>query len=212
MMMLAVCKRLPYVDAELRQGRWHAHDLRAESRQMHGMTVGILGLGRIGKEVARRLIGFGVKAIYNDILEMPAEIERELKVERVAFEELLRRSDMLTLHVPLTKETHYLIGAKALARMKPGAMLINCARGPIVEETALIAALDSGHLGGAGLDVFEEEPPRHPTPLARFRNVVLTPHHAPGTVDAMREKMQQSFSNIRRFFAGEAMDDRVELG
>jgi phosphoglycerate dehydrogenase-like enzyme len=212
MMMLAVCKRLPFVDAELREGRWHANDLRAESRQIHGMTVGILGLGRIGKEVARRLIGFGVSTIYTDILDMPAELEKEIKVTRVGFEELLRRSDILTIHVPLTELTHHLFDTKALAAMKSGAMLINCARGPVVEEAALVAALDSGHLGGAGLDVFEEEPPRHPTPFARFRNVVLTPHHAPGTVDAMREKMREAFSNISRFFSGEAMDNRVELG
>jgi phosphoglycerate dehydrogenase-like enzyme len=212
MLMLAVCKRLPYVDAELRQGRWHANDLRAESRQLHGMTVGILGLGRIGKEVARRLIAFGTRTVYHDILEMPAALERELKVTRVGLGELLRLSDILTLHVPLTGLTRHMIDAAALAAMKPGAMLINCARGPVVDETALVGALESGRLGGAGLDVFEEEPPRHPTPLARFHNVVLTPHHAPGTADAMREKMGEAFANIRRFFAGEALDNRVELG
>jgi phosphoglycerate dehydrogenase-like enzyme len=212
MLMLAVCKRLPFVDAELREGRWHANDLRAESRQIHGMTVGILGLGRIGKEVARRLIGFGTRTIYNDILDMPAALEKELKVTRVGFPELIRQSDILTIHVPLTSLTHRMFDAEALAAMKPGAMLINCARGPVVEEAALVAALESGHLGGAGLDVFEEEPPRHPTPFGRFRNVVLTPHHAPGTVDAMREKMKEAFSNISRFFQGEPMDNRVELG
>ncbi|MBI1778935.1 MAG: 3-phosphoglycerate dehydrogenase [Proteobacteria bacterium] len=212
MLMLAVCKRLPFVDAELRQGRWHANDLRAESRQLFGMTVGILGLGRIGREVARRLIGFSTETIYHDILDMPSAVEKELRVHSVRFPELLAKSDILTLHVPLTEITHHMIDADALAQMKPSAMLINCARGPVVDEAALAAALERGHLGGAGLDVFEEEPPSHPSPLARFHNVVLTPHHAPGTVDAMREKMGDAFANIRRFFAGEALDNRVELG
>jgi phosphoglycerate dehydrogenase-like enzyme len=211
MLMLAVCKRLPYVDAELRQGRWHSSDLRAESRQLDGMTVGIVGLGRIGKEVARRLIGFRTTTLYHDIVDMPASVERECRARRVDLATLLRDSDIVTMHVPLTSATHRMIGTEALARMKPGAMLINCARGPVVDEAALVAALDSGRLGGAGLDVFEVEPPPQPTPLARFHNVVLTPHHAPGTRDAMRLKLQDAFANVARFFRGEPLNDRVVL-
>jgi D-3-phosphoglycerate dehydrogenase / 2-oxoglutarate reductase len=212
MMMLAVGKRLAYVDAELRQGRWHANDLRAESHQLSGATVGIVGLGRIGKELARMLTIFGTTTLYHDILEMPAEIERALKVTRVGFDDLLARSDIVTLHVPLTDLTRHMIDRAALARMKPGAYLINCARGPVVSETALIEALDSGRLGGAGLDTFEVEPLPGPSPFARFRNVVITPHHAPGTVEAMQLKMQDIFANIDRFRRGEALADRIELG
>jgi len=211
MLMLATCKRLPYLDSELRQGRWHANTLRAESRQIHGMTIGIVGLGRIGKEVARHLMGFGVSLLYTDILEMPAEIERELKVTRTSLDELLARSDIVTLHVPLTPDTRHLINDATLARMKAGAILINCARGPVVEEAALVKALESGHLGGAGLDVFEIEPPAHPTPFARFRNVVLTPHNSPGTRDAMRLKFSDIFANIERFYRGEPLENRVPL-
>lgn len=212
MMMLAVCKRLAFLDAELRRGVWHANDMRAESRQLHGMTVGIVGLGRIGKEVCRKLQGFGVTLVYHDILDMPAEVERELKVRRVTFDELLAISDMVTLHLPLTDQSFHMMNRDTIGRMKPGAMLINCARGPIVEEPALVEALESGHLAGAGLDTFEIEPPPHPTPFARFHNVVLTPHNSPGTRDAMRMKMDDIFGNIGRFYGGAGLLDRVPLG
>jgi phosphoglycerate dehydrogenase-like enzyme len=212
MLMLAVGKRLSFVDAELRQGRWHANDLRAESHQLTGATVGIVGLGRIGKELARMLTVFRTTTLYHDILEMPKDLERELKVTRVGLDELLSRSDVVTLHVPLTELTHHMIDAKALKRMKPGAYLLNCARGPVVSEPALVDALKSGHLGGAGLDTYEVEPPPGPSPLAQFRNVVLTPHHAPGTVEAMKLKMDDIFANIDRFRRGEALVDRIELG
>lgn len=212
MMMLAVGKRLTFVDAELRQGRWHANDLRAESHQLSAATVGIVGLGRIGKELARLLTVFGTTTLYHDILEMPAAIERQLKVARVRFDELLARSDIVTLHVPLTDLTRHMIDAAAFRRMKQGAFLINCARGPVVSEPALVDALRSGHLGGAGLDTFEVEPPPSPSPLAGFRNVVMTPHHAPGTVEAMRLKMTDIFANIDRFRRGEPLADRIELG
>ena len=212
MMMLAVCKRLAYLDAELRRGVWHANDMRAESRQLFGMTVGIVGLGRIGREVARHLQGFGVTLVYHDIVDMADELERELKVRRVGFDELLAISDMVTLHLPLTELSHHMMNRETIGRMKPGAMLINCARGPIVEEAALVEALRSGHLSGAGLDTFEVEPPPHPTPFAEFRNVVLTPHNAPGTRDAMAMKMVDIFTNVERFYRTEPLIDRVPLG
>ncbi|MCC7275375.1 MAG: 2-hydroxyacid dehydrogenase [Alphaproteobacteria bacterium] len=212
MMMLAVCKRLPFLDAELRRGVWHANDMRAESRQLHGMTVGIVGLGRIGKELAAHLQGFGVTLLYHDVLAMPEEVERALKVTRTPFRELLARVDMLSLHVPLTEQTFHMMNRETIGLMKPGAILINCARGPVVEEAALVAALESGHLAGAGLDVFEVEPPAHPTPFAKLHNVVLTPHNSPGTRDAMRMKMADIFANVRRFYGGEPLADRVPLG
>jgi phosphoglycerate dehydrogenase-like enzyme len=105
-----------------------------------------------------------VTLVYHDILDMPAELERELKVRRVTFDELLAVSDMVTLHLPLTEQSFHMLNRETIGRMKPGAMLINCARGPIVEEPALVEALRSGHLAGAGLDTFEIEPPPHPTP------------------------------------------------
>ena len=211
MLMLAVCKRLAYVDAEMRRGVFHYSDLRPESRQLYGKTVGIVGMGRIGREVARRLLGFGVTLLYHDIVPAGLELEREFRLTRTDMDELLAKSDVVTLHVPLTPETFHMIDRAALAAMKAGTMLINCARGPVVSETALIEALRSGRLGGAGLDVFEQEPPQHPMPLAEFHNVVMTPHIAPGTVDAMHMKLHDVFANVQRLYAGEAVaePDRV---
>ena len=211
MMMLATGRRLAYCDSELREGRWHSNTFRSSARQLFGSTVGIIGFGRIGKQVAKRLIGFGTKTIYTDLLEMSPEIEAELKVTRVDIDTLLAESDFVSLHVPLTELTHHLIDEVALNKMKADGTLINCARGPVVSEVALIAALKSGHIGGAGLDVFEVEPPAAPNPFAGFANVVLTPHHAPGTRDTMIVKFKEIFANADRFFNGERMENEISL-
>ncbi len=211
MMMLATGRRLAYCDSELREGRWHSNTFRSSARQLFGSTVGIIGFGRIGKQVAKRLIGFGTSTIYTDLLEMSPEIEVELKAKRVDIDTLLAKSDFVSLHVPLTELTHHLIDEVALNKMKAGATLINCARGPVVSEVALIAALKSGHIGGAGLDVFEVEPPAAPNPFADFANVVLTPHHAPGTRDTMIVKFKEIFANADRFFNGERMQNEISL-
>jgi len=211
MMMLATGRRLAYCDSELREGRWHSNTFRSSARQLFGSTVGIIGFGRIGKQVAKRLIGFGTRTIYTDLLEMSSEIEVELKATRVDIDTLLAESDFVSLHVPLTELTHHLIDEVALNKMKAGGTLINCARGPVVSEIALIAALKSGHIGGAGLDVFEVEPPAAPNPFADFVNVVLTPHHAPGTRDTMIVKFKEIFANADRFFNGERMENEISL-
>ncbi len=212
MLMLAVGKRLPFIDGKLRQGVWLAQNLRAESRQIFGKTVGIIGFGRIGREVARRLAGWGTTIIYHDIAAVPEEVERELSATRHPLDALLATSDIVTLHVPLTTATRNLIDRRALALMKPGAMLINCARGPVVDEDALVEALRAGRLGGAGLDVFAVEPPPSPTPFAAFHNTVLTPHNAPGTADIMLMKMEEIWSELSLFFAGEAMRNEIVGG
>ncbi|NQW11935.1 MAG: 3-phosphoglycerate dehydrogenase [Alphaproteobacteria bacterium] len=211
MMMLAVGRRLCFQDSELRAGRWHSNTFRAEARGLGGATVGIIGLGRIGKQVARRLVPFGCTVLYHDILEMDPVVEAELQVTRTPFEALLETVDYLTLHVPLTDLTRHMIDSGALARMKPEAILINCARGPVVSETALYEALHEGRLGGAGLDVFEVEPVAGPSIFAEFPNVVLTPHNAPGTRDIMRRKFRDVFANAVRFRDGDNLHDRVEL-
>ena len=211
MMMLATGRRLAFCDSELREGRWHSNTFRSSARQLFGSTVGIIGFGRIGKQVAKRLIGFDTRTIYTDLLEIAPEIESELKSSRVDIDTLLTESDFITLHVPLTELTHHLIDEVALNKMKTGATLINCARGPVVSEVALIAALKSGHIGGAGLDVFEVEPPATPNPFADFANVVLTPHHAPGTRDTMLVKFKEIFANADRFFSGERMENEISL-
>jgi phosphoglycerate dehydrogenase-like enzyme len=210
LLALAVCKRLPYADAEVRQGRWHVNALRPESRELAGMTVGYLGMGRIGQAVAARLKAFGTTGLYtDDAAPLDAARERELGLARVDFGSLLERVDLLSLHVPLTPATRHIVDAAALARMKPGAIVVNTARGGLVDEAALNEALATGRLGGAGLDVFEGEPPARSNPLLGLRSVVATPHIAAGTRDALRTKMRALFANVARFYAGGELANRV---
>ena len=210
LLALAVCKRLSYADAELRQGRWHINALRPESRELAGMTVGYLGMGRIGQALAARMKAFDTTGLYtDDAAPLDAPRERELGLTRVDFGSLLERVDLLSLHVPLTPATRHIIDAAAIARMKPGAIIINTARGGLIDDAALSDALMSGRLGGAGLDVFEGEPPAPSNPLLALRSVVVTPHIAAGTRDALRTKMRALFANVARFYAGGELANRV---
>lgn len=212
LLALAVMRRLAYADAELRQGRWHINALRDESRELAGKTVGYLGMGRIGRAAAQRFRAFDTTGIYHDpAATLPAKDEAALGVRAAPFDEVLASADIVTLHLPLTEASRHLIDRRALARMKPGAVLINTARGPIVDEAALVEALQSGHLGGAGLDVFETEPPSVASPLMGMRNVVLTPHISAGTRDAFEAKMEAVFANLRRYFAGEPVENEVAV-
>ncbi len=212
LLMLAACKLLPYADRELREGRFHINALRPYSRELAGRTVGYLGFGRIGQAVAERLRAFGCTAIYHDP-EVPADHARDqaLAARSVTFDELLQEADVLSLHVPLTRDTRGLIGRAALARMKPDAVLINTARGGIVDEDALADALAAGRLAAAGLDVFEREPPDPAHRLLALRNVVVTPHISAGTRDALATKMRAAFANIVRFSRGEPLAHEVLL-
>ena len=212
LLILAACKRLPYADAELRRGHWHVNTLRPISRELAGSTVGLVGLGRIGRAVAERLRPFQVRVLYTDpaVALSPADA-KALGAERVPLARLLAESDIVSLHTPLTSETRHLIDARTISQMKEGAYLINTARGPIVEQTALVEALRSGRLAAAALDVFEAEPLLAGNPLAELPNVVLTPHVAAGTRQAMAEKMRTLFANVERFYRGEPMENEVVL-
>jgi phosphoglycerate dehydrogenase-like enzyme len=211
MLMLAVCKRLPFVDAELRAGRFHVNALRAVSRELFGRTIGYIGMGRIGQAVAARLRAWDTTGIYTDPIALTPQREAELGLRRTTHDELLATADIVTLHLPLTAQTRGMIGAAAFARMKPGAMLINAARGGIVDEAALVAALDGGRLAGVGLDVFTAEPMPRDHPLFRFPNVVLTPHIAVGSRDAFHTKMSAVFANAERFYRGEKLLNHIDL-
>ncbi len=204
LLILAALKLLPHADSELRQGRFHINALRPVSRELFGLTVGYVGMGRIAQAVVERLRGFGTRGLFHD----PA-VQRFDGVEKVSLEALLERADVVSLHLPLTPQTRHLVGAASLARMKRGAYLVNTARGGLVDEKALVAALDAGHLAGAALDVFETEPVAAGHPLARFRNVVLTPHISAGTRDALSTKMKALFANVERFYRGEPLMNRV---
>ena len=174
-LILAVARRIVEGDKLMREGHFLGWELDLLlGTDVHGKTLGVVGFGRIGQAVARRARGFGMEVLYFNRSRKP-EAERELGAEFVPFEELLQRSDFISIHLPLTPETHHLFSAKEFKLMKPTAFLINVARGSIVDEEALVQALKAGELAGAALDVFEHEPRVHPD-LLKKENVVLTPH------------------------------------
>lgn len=180
-LMLALVRHIPQADASLRRGEWERSRFRGI--ELHGKTLGLLGAGRIGSEVARRAAAFGMQVVVYDPY-LSVERAREVGAELTTLADLLERADLITVHVPLTDETRGLIGAEAIAAMKPTAYLINAARGGVVDEMALAAALESGKLAGAALDVFEEEPVRADHPLLSFENVVAVPHLGAATKEA----------------------------
>jgi phosphoglycerate dehydrogenase-like enzyme len=194
--MLNVVRQGARIDRAMRDGEWRPTGLR--SRDMRALIVGIVGMGNIGQQVAARVAGFGSKVLYFDVIarDLPA-------YEPVLFDELLERSDIVTLHLPLDVGSTALIGAAQLRRMRPGAILCNASRGPIVDEAALVAALESGHLGGAALDVFEVEPLAPDSPLRHLENVFLSPHIAGGSEQARANLLEQTAANVRRALAGE---------
>ncbi len=201
-LILGVYRRLTEMDRNVRNECWKAIDSGMTTFTIQGKTVGIVGLGHIGREVAARLVPFGAQVLYYDPYPVQAEVERALQVERVELHELLQRSDVVTLHVPLNEQTHHLIGASELARMKSSAILINTCRGPVVDEAALIQALESGAIQAAGLDVLREEPTDPHNPILQFDNVIFTPHVAGVTYDTWERRGQFIFENLQRVWAG----------
>ncbi|MCL4747429.1 MAG: 2-hydroxyacid dehydrogenase [Burkholderiaceae bacterium] len=210
LLMLAACKLLPFADRELREGRFHINALRPQSREIAGMTIGYVGFGRIGQAVATRLKVFGTNGLYADAaVALDPTAQTALGVRRASLDEVLAAADILSLHLPLTGETRGLISRDAIARMKVGAILVNTARGGIVDEDALADALATGHLAAAGLDVFTKEPPDVSHRLFGMPNVVVTPHISAGTRDALAVKMAAIFANIVRFERGEPILNKV---
>ena len=204
-LMLALYKRLCMADQSLRQGKWLKWELRTGCYELAGKTVGIIGGGAIGRAVAKRLSGFECRVLYYDLFRLPEETEKALGMTYTAKDKLLMQSDIVSLHLPLTQETRGLIGPRELALMKPSALLINTARGGVVNELALIEALRNRTIAGAGLDVFAKEPPEPDNPLLQMDNVVLTPHNAGGTVDTVKKVIRHSFENIIRIERGEPL-------
>jgi len=187
-LLMATARRVVEADKYVRAGQWHRWEfLRLLGSDVHGKTLGVIGFGRIGRAVARRALGFDMRVLYQDTVRADAPTERELRATFVDMATLLHEADFVTLHSLLTTETRHLIDAAALRAMKKTAYLINAARGPIVDEAALVRALTERWIAGAGLDVFEEEPHVHPG-LLGLDNVVLAPHIASAS-DATRHKM-----------------------
>ena len=187
-LMLATARRITEVESCIRAGQWTGWRLKQWlGVDVHHATLGIIGMGRIGQTIARRAAGFDMKVIYNNRKRLSQDIERRLNATYASKDELLAQADFVVLQVPYSPETHHLIGAAELRKMKPSAILINSTRGGVVDDAALIDALSNGALRGAGLDVFENEPRLNPAFL-QLRNVVLTPHIGSST-EATRQAM-----------------------
>jgi D-3-phosphoglycerate dehydrogenase len=215
--IMALARHLPAADASMRQGKWDRSKLTGT--QLAGKTLGVVGLGRVGREVARRAAGLDMKVIGFDPF-LAADRAAQLGIEAAPdLDALLPRCDFLTVHTPLTAETTNLIGARELGRMKQGAQVVNCARGGIINEDALAEALRSGHLAGAALDVYSQEPPPADHALLKLPNVVLTPHLGASTVEAQEsvalEAAQLLIDYLTRgaiqFAVNVAPVDRTEL-
>lgn len=212
LLMLAACRSLPLLDRNTRKGAWDKEIARGIGRHISGSTIGIIGFGAIGRTVGALLQPFGATVIYTDPIRAPRELEHELNVTQVPLEDLLRRSDIVTLHVPLQSDTAGFLNRDRLAAMKPGAILINCARGGLVDETAVFDALQSGQLFAAGIDAFVQEPPVG-SPLLTTNKTVVTPHMAGATRANFGTIADRAIENARRVLAGEDIPDadRVTL-
>jgi D-3-phosphoglycerate dehydrogenase len=204
-LMLSVYRRIPYADRKTRAGEWIKPQMRGMCYMIDGKTVGLLGFGAIARMVARRLAGFDCKVVYHDLNRADHITERALNARWVPFEELLANSDILSIHVPYTKGTADIIDAGAIAKMKDGAIIVNTARGGIVNEAALYDALVSGKLRGAGLDVFAAEPPPADHPFFALDNVVLTPHAGGGVFDNVANVARHAIGNMLKVLGGQPL-------
>jgi phosphoglycerate dehydrogenase-like enzyme len=204
MLILAALKHLHALDDGVRHGRWRGAAAAAgRVHELFGSTVGIVGMGRIGREVAQRLAGWNVSIVYYDPFRLSADVEHQLGARYVELDQLLRIADAVTVHVPLNASTRHLIDAESLSLMKPSAVLVNTARGGLVDEEALAAALREHRILGAGLDVLSQEPPPADHPLLELSNVVLTPHSAGPTWESFPRRFANCFENIERVQRGE---------
>lgn len=206
-LMLALARKLPAANTSMHAGKWEKKNL--QGAELKGKTLGILGLGRVGLEVARRARGFGLEIVGSDPF-VSAAVARENGILLVSVEDLLARADYLTLHVGLTPQTHGFINTKTLASMKKGVRIINCARGELVEDAALVEALKSGQVAGAALDVFAEEPPKD-SPYAALDNVILTPHIAGSTGEAQEAVGIQIARQVREYLKLGVVQNAVNL-
>jgi glyoxylate reductase len=208
-LLMAIARRIVEADKFVREGKFRGWEpMLLLGTDVFGATLGIVGFGRIGQAMARRALGFNMRVLYYDNSRIDEQIEKELKATFVDLPTLLKESDFVTLHVPLTKQTHHLIGEKELKMMKKDAYLINTARGPVVDEKALVKALKEGWIKGAALDVFENEPEIEPE-LLKLDNVVLAPHIASASY-ATRSKMSVMVAeNIIKALNGEVPPNLV---
>jgi len=203
LLMLAVARKLPWQHEGVVSGRWRGNDFNSTRLyELEDKTLGIVGLGNIGKKVARRAKAFDMRIQYYDIHRLTGDQEDALGIRFALFPELLKTSDIITLHVPLDRSTHNLIGEREFALMKPTAILVNTCRGPVVDEKALYIALRDEKILGAGLDVMVEEPPKPDHELFTLKNAIFSPHGAGPTWDNHWKRWRNAFDNCERVARG----------
>jgi glyoxylate reductase len=208
-LLMAAARRLVEGDVFTRAGKWKSWSpTMFLGRDVHGKTLGILGLGRIGQAVARRAAGFNMRIVFHNPRAVPDSMIRELGAEPVSFEELLRISDFITVHVPLSASTTHLLNDRAFAMMKPTCIVVNTARGPVVDEKALVRALKSKQIAGAGLDVFENEPQVEPE-LLHMDNVVLAPHIGSASYETRLKMCMMAAANLLAWLKGQCPPNLV---
>ena len=202
-LLMAAARRVVEADAFARAGKWKAWSpTMFLGRDVYGKTLGIIGLGRIGQAVARRAPGFGMRVIFHNSHPVSENVRREAGVESVSFEELLRTSDFISLHVPLSAQTTHLLNERAFAMMKTSCIVVNTARGPVIDERSLVHALKEKRIAGAGLDVFEREPEIEHD-LLKMENVVLAPHIGSGSYETRLKMCMMAADNLLSWLRGE---------
>jgi phosphoglycerate dehydrogenase-like enzyme len=213
-LMLMVYKRLEQGIRGVKDGTWQGPAKSGPYGTLYELserTVGIVGLGHIGSKVAKRLMGFETETLYYDIKEFSQKYERSLKVKRVSFDELLERSHIVTVHVPLNSQTRKMFSDREFKAMRNDAIFINTCRGPVQDESALIRALQTRQIAGAGIDVFEQEPTPLDNQLLHMDNVVVTPHLAGSTQERVDRAIVFSFENARRVINGQKPLSAVQI-
>jgi len=209
-LLMAAARRVVEADKYVRTGKWRVgwHPMMFQGGDVYGATLGIVGLGRIGSSIAKRAKGFDMKVLYHDVIRRQ-DLEKELGIEYTEIDTLLQKADFVTLNVPLLKETHHLIDEKRLKLMKKTAILINNARGPVVDERALYKALKEGWIAGAGLDVFEQEPTPASNLLLTLDNTVVAPHISSASFETRSKMAEMVAGNLIAFFEGKAPPNLV---
>lgn len=202
-LLMAVARKVAEADKYIRTGKWKVgwHPTMLQGRDVYGATLGIIGLGRIGSSIAKRANGFDMKVLYHDVVRRQ-DLEKELGLEYTEIDALLQKADFVTLNVPLLKDTYHLIDEKKLRLMKKTAILINNARGPVIDEKVLYEALKEGWIAGAGLDVFEQEPTPQSNPLLTLDNVVVSPHISSASFETRSRMAEMVVENLMAFFEG----------
>jgi D-3-phosphoglycerate dehydrogenase len=197
--MLALARMLIFADTSVKQGTWDRGSVRGV--ELYGKTLGLVGIGRIGARVAKHAQGFDMRVLAYDPYASE-EAARSAKATLADLETVLRESDFVSIHAPLSEATRHLIGAEQLALLKPSAFLVNTSRGGLIDEAALTEALSTGRIAGAGLDVYEQEPLEEGSPLRELGNVILTPHVAGTTQEALERMSERAAENILRVYDG----------